>query len=1227
MAEPALPPDPRRIALAGWLSAFPVNTRVKGRAYLSRGLVSGLSPEVNPGGESEFSASVRGTYLYDCTLKYLHPGGWYGYCSCPLHQDCKHLYAVGTTLLEQWAGDTGPPGRASAAPDQAEEELVARVTEANGVPPSRKQLAWLRNLLRLFQDLRSGSRYYDQRALLDLIPAAHRYSAFAPHQSPFQNRWSRPPRSPLELWSHLALLFEERGLPLPDFISRLTDLTWARSEVAAHHREQELAVWRRRFSDLAANIASGPPSDPATTALRHLRLRLGASRPTWERSEPAAGNGEVRFAPLSGNALRDYLFGPDSTDFELAAPSLALATLIRRRLTHTSRVMLKLNEPEDLRFLGRILAHPHARACVVTGDGGPITHDPRPLVWHLRDHPENPDLAVAQLAFADGSPAPAGLLHLPGQPDRYLQGATVFTGLPPPAESVDAPALIPRAALALPEAGQFAVRAGVVLPGDVTGRFRRETLRPRLRAWLAPRRTDGSAPGEEVVALALEALAPDGMPRARHWEGTWRREGNAPDQAFLILDYEGTRAAVDHFHRLPPSPDGWHPEGPRFVAYPHAFGFPEQFTAWLAGFPPDTAVELAPQLAAFGQAPTRARLELDLSPHGGDGIDWFDVRVTLRAEDTTLTPEEIAVLHEAKGRFVRLPGKGWRRLTVEASPATDARLARLGLDATAAQTVREPLRFHALQLADEALQDALPAKLGAEIRARAAKVRAHPPPPVPAGLAAELRPYQVEGFHFLAFLAANGFGGVLADDMGLGKTVQTLAWLLWLAAREPRDGRPFRVLIICPKSVVVNWGLEASRFAPALPAMVFTPALLAAPDRRGGARDPLATLEAPLLVANYAQLRLHAAAFAAVAWDAVILDEGQHIKNPASATARAARDLRANHRVVLTGTPVENRLLDLWSLFAFAQPGLLGGQTAFQRLHGDKADPAGAHARLAARVRHFLLRRTKGQVARDLPPRIEDEILVELEGTQRTLYDAELKRARALLLGVNSAREFGAQRFNILQSLLRLRQICCDPRLLGLEAPVAPRRRRNARAGPGAADPAAEVPPGSAKLEALLETLEPVLEEGHKVLIFSQFVSMLELIRPELAARGIGHLILTGQTEDRQALVDRFQTDETVPVFLLSLKAAGAGLNLTAASYVVLFDPWWNPAVEAQAIDRTHRIGQRNQVIAYRLLARDTIEEKIRALQREKAALAAAVVQEESLASVLDLESLRRILS
>jgi SNF2 family DNA or RNA helicase len=623
--------------------------------------------------------------------------------------------------------------------------------------------------------------------------------------------------------------------------------------------------------------------------------------------------------------------------------------------------------------------------------------------------------------------------------------------------------------------------------------------------------------------------------------------------------------------------------------------FADELSDWIATLPADTVIEASEELAGLVRPPDLASFVLDVSPDG-HARDWFDVRLIARASDTTLSPEEVALLLAARGGFVRLAGKGWRRLKLGNDEAQQARLISLGLAEN--PTLGEHHRFHALQLAsDEGLRDVFAASAWEQLRVRAIALRAEPPPAVPASITAELRPYQREGFEFLAWLSQHGLGGVLADDMGLGKTVQALVWLVWLAGRDP--AKPFRALVVCPKSVTTNWPLEAARFAPSLRPVVFDPASPPAANSGSGPQ---------LVIANYAQLRLNPGTFATGHWDAVILDEGQNIKNPGSATALAARELRATHRIVLTGTPVENRLLDLWSLFAFAMPGLLGSQGAFKRLYDDRSDPAGARTRLAARVKHFLLRRTKGQVARDLPPRIEEEIICELEGPQRALYDAELKRARQILLGLSGAKAFDAQRFNILQSLLRLRQICCDPRLIGGGQPAG-------------------AEPSSAKLDALLETLEPLIAEGHKVLVFSQFVTMLELIRAELVQREIAHLMLTGQTENRQAVVDRFQGDPAIPVFLLSLKAAGSGLNLTAASYVVLYDPWWNPAVEAQAIDRTHRIGQRNQVIAYRLLARGTVEEKIRALQREKAAMAAAVIQEESLTSVLDLDSLRQILS
>ena len=537
----------------------------------------------------------------------------------------------------------------------------------------------------------------------------------------------------------------------------------------------------------------------------------------------------------------------------------------------------------------------------------------------------------------------------------------------------------------------------------------------------------------------------------------------------------------------------------------------------------------------------------------------------------------------------------WMRLEIKLDPEQRDAVTRLGLDPF--DLSGETHRMHALQLADPKAADVFDPKAWKKIKDRANDIVIEVDAELPTNLNATLRPYQIEGFRFLAYLATNNFGGILADDMGLGKTIQSLTYILWLrneAAKKTAKKKP--VLIVCPKSVLDVWVTEAHKFAPELNVKILRN------------RDDIDldyyqnTLD--MLVMNYAQLRVCGELLNKIQWLTVILDEGQQIKNPDSKAAKAARELDAGNRLVLTGTPIENRLMDMWSLMAFAMPGVLGSRAYFKKRFDKRKDP-GSQQRLAARLRPFLIRRTKSQVAQDLPPRTEEEVYSKMEGVQLELYRAELKRIQKALLGMDSDEAVKKNSFAILQGLMRLRQICCHPGL------IDPKYLKEE----------------SAKMESLFYLLDQLHEEGHKVLVFSQFVSMLDLIKARLEGESRPYNYLTGQTKDRKGEIEKFQTTKDPSVFLLSLKAGGAGLNLTSASYVILYDPWWNPAVENQAIDRTHRIGQKNKVIAYRLLTRDTVEEKIRILQHQKTQLVINVLGDEGFATNLGIDDLAFILN
>jgi non-specific serine/threonine protein kinase len=556
-----------------------------------------------------------------------------------------------------------------------------------------------------------------------------------------------------------------------------------------------------------------------------------------------------------------------------------------------------------------------------------------------------------------------------------------------------------------------------------------------------------------------------------------------------------------------------------------------------------------------------------ISINVSSGIDWFDLHAVVKFGEAETSLDEIRKALRKKQRYVKLADG-----TVGQIPSEWLKryrhLFNLG------EQVDGHLRFsnHHLTLVDQLLDEADQAHVDKEFRQRLNRLRNFSgieKKALPGNFSGELRPYQEAGLSWLHFLHDYSFGGCLADDMGLGKTVQVLAFLQSL--RE-NGSSPQPDLIVVPRSLLVNWQREAQRFTPNLRIQEhFGP---------GRATDSSQFDGCDLLITTYGTMRSDIKLLQSQYFNYAVLDESQSIKNPSAQVSKAARLIKSRYRLALTGTPVENTTLELWSQFAFLNPGLLGSLDYFKREFGrpiEGQQDQGAAELLRRTVFPFILRRTKEQVAPELPPRTERILYTNMEPAQRKMYERTRDTYRSLLLGMIDDKGMDNTRMKVLEGLLRLRQITNHPRL------VNPDFRGD-----------------SAKFQLLLETMQNLQAGGHKALIFSQFVKMLKLVRSELDSQEIPYSYLDGSTRKRQDRVDEFQQDEDIPFFLISLKAGGLGLNLTAADYVVLIDPWWNPAVEKQASDRTHRIGQDKPVFIFKLIVRDSIEEKILLLQERK---------------------------
>ena len=578
------------------------------------------------------------------------------------------------------------------------------------------------------------------------------------------------------------------------------------------------------------------------------------------------------------------------------------------------------------------------------------------------------------------------------------------------------------------------------------------------------------------------------------------------------------------------------------------------------------------------------------------GVDWFDLAGTLDFDGMEVhLPQILEALRQGQN-YVRLKD-GSRGLLPQEWLKRFAAMADLG------EAEGEAIRFRSSQALlldallaaqEQVIVDAPFARLRENLRS----FNGVGPVNEPGGFSGELRPYQKTGLGWLHFLQDFRLGGCLADDMGLGKTVQVLAMLQERRLRSAAGDERRPSLAVVPKSLVFNWIEEAKRFTPQLRVLDYTGL------QRAGLTDTFGQYD--LVITTYGTMQRDIVKLKDLPFDYAILDESQAIKNAHSQRAKACRLLKADHRLAMTGTPVENHLGELWSLLEFLNPGMLGTAKVFQNISKNVSEDDGQLAVLRRALGPFLLRRTKQQVLAELPKKTEQTLHCDLEGKQRKRYDELRTYYRAVLSERIAKTGMAKAKIHVLEALLRLRQAAIHPGLIDKDA----------------------LDESSAKLDVLMEQLREVIDEGHKALVFSQFTSFLAIVRDRLDREKLVYEYLDGRTRQRQQHVERFQNDANCPLFLISLKAGGHGLNLTAADYVFILDPWWNPAVENQAIDRAHRIGQERHVFAYRLIARDTVEEKIVELQRTKRDLADAVIAADgNVLSRLTTEDLELLLS
>jgi superfamily II DNA or RNA helicase len=1140
-------------------------TMARGRVVHASGQV--IDIDINGGG-TVIVGRVRGSEPrpYQQMIS-LRPGNSgviiHGTCSCPMHVNCKHVAAV---LIEA-ERQAGPAGRerAMALPGTA-----GNAARSQGLPPHLK--LWLDELAEIAQPV-SGDNAYPAGIKQRLI--------YVLAVEPGRNGY--PARAEIRPMVASLLKNGDFGSTRSYSPSNINNYQPAKHLRPIDHEILKELDWLERRT--GGYTIGGVEISRDPMFARVLRSILMTGRCRWkEVSGPVLSEGPARRAGLAWRiergARQSLVIEPDASEPHAVEPDGGTAG----------------TQAKTLQIDAVLAASPPFYVDLGAGLAGPLDLGlPDAVAAHVASGPS-----------LTGTEAEAFSIAL----QRHLHGGTIALRipLPMPTPNTEVRAITPQPRLEL-----------LVAPVSLKQQYAWYTGNARLRGTfdLPLARLTFDYAGEVVpiqaTAETLERMDGDTLLITP-------RDNRAEIAAFERLQKLGLQAVKDslieaghgHARDLVIAPGGSNP----YEAL-QKFDDPGRFIEFSAKAVPLLRSE-GWQVAYAGDYPYRiAEGEVgwwaDIGE--GSGIDWlsFELGIEFEGERIDLAPQLARVLSRlpaevsglalssdpkaaetyatfckglllyhtlADGRLLPLPGE---RL----APILKGLIELIGPRAERIENGK--LRLHRGEAAGLA---ALAEGLGADVSWAASaerlialgrdlkRGRGLEEISPPATFRAELRPYQAIGLSWLDFLRETGFGGVLADDMGLGKTVQALAFI----AREKAQGRLDRpALIIAPTSVLPNWQAEAERFAPSLDVLA-----LRGLDRKGLfgdiVRHDVVLTTYPLLMRDHGVLLDHE-------FHLAILDEAQAIKNPRATVSGLAHRINARHRLALTGTPLENNLGEVWSLFEFLAPGLLGDETTFRRTfrtpierHGDKA----AQAFLTRRLKPFMLRRTKEEVAKDLPAKTEIVERVRLEGAQRDLYETVRVLMHEKVRHEIARKGLAKSHIVFLDALLKLRQVCCDPRLLKM--PQAKKLKQ------------------SAKLERLMEMIPEMVAEGRRILVFSQFTSMLELIETELNALGIPYVMLTGDTADRSRPVKAFQSGD-VPLFLLSLKAGGTGLNLTAADTVIHYDPWWNPAVENQATDRAHRIGQEKPVFVYKLMVEEGIEEAIEILKARKAALAEALFE------------------